>query len=129
MSERDGYEHGVPAWVTTMQPDPPAAARFYGELFGWEIHHNEDGYFMARLRGRDVAAVAPLAPGVEPPPAPTWVTQVWVDSADEIAEKAKSAGGSVVAGPFDVPTGRMAVIADPAGGVLAVWTPGPLRGA
>jgi hypothetical protein len=33
MSERDGYEPGVPCWVATIQPDPEAAAAFYGELF------------------------------------------------------------------------------------------------
>lgn len=103
-----------------MQPDPDAAAAFYGALFGWSMA-DQGGYRFAQLRGRDVAAVAPLPPGVSPPPAPAWVTQVQVDSADEAAERARAAGGSVVAAPFDGPTGRMAVIADPAGAGLAVW--------
>jgi uncharacterized protein len=36
MSERDGYEHGVPCFVAGVFPDPAAAASFYSELFGWE---------------------------------------------------------------------------------------------
>jgi len=36
MSERDGYEPGVPCWVTAVHPDAEQAARFYAEVFGWE---------------------------------------------------------------------------------------------
>ncbi len=36
MSERDGYEQGVPCFVSGVFPDPDAAASFYSELFGWE---------------------------------------------------------------------------------------------
>src|SRR4051794_19167345 len=109
MSERDGYEPGVPCWVTTIQPDPSAAAAFYGELFGWRPAP-EDNYFIAHLDGREVAAIAPLPPGVSPAPAPTWVTHVSVSSADEAADRAISAGGRVVAGPLDFPTGRSTVL-------------------
>jgi predicted enzyme related to lactoylglutathione lyase len=118
MSERDGYEPGVPCWVATIQPDPEAAAAFYGELFGWDFDDG-DGFLVARLEGRDVAAVAPLPPGVDPPPPPDWITDIWVDSADDAADRARSAGGSVLAEPFDGPAGRVTVIADPAGAVFA----------
>ncbi len=37
MPERDGYIPGVPCWVDTSQPDPDAAAEFYGGLFDWEF--------------------------------------------------------------------------------------------
>src|SRR4051794_39277614 len=116
MSERDGFQPGVPCWVATIQPDPSAAAAFYGELFGWDVEP-EDTYFIARLRGRVAAAVAPLPPGVSPPPAPTWVTHVQVDDPDATAEKARSAGGRVLVDGFDGPNGRIAVLADPAGAV------------
>ena len=35
MSERDGYEPGVPCWVATVHPDPEKAVGFYTELFAW----------------------------------------------------------------------------------------------
>ena len=61
MPRRDGYIPGVPCWVDTSQPDPEAAARFYGGLFGWELENampegSGGSYFMARLGGGDVAA-------------------------------------------------------------------------
>jgi hypothetical protein len=65
MSERDGYEPSVPCWVATIQPDPDAAAAFYGELFGWD--YEDGGGFGRAPLGRDVAAVAPLLPGVDRP--------------------------------------------------------------
>jgi predicted enzyme related to lactoylglutathione lyase len=122
MSERNGFEPGVPCWVATIQPDPPAAAGFYGQLFGWDVEP-EDNYFIARLRGRIAAAVAPMPPGVTPSPAPTWVTHVQVDDPDATADEARSAGGRVLVEGFDGPNGRIAVIADPAGAVFVAWRP------
>jgi len=55
---------------------------------------------------------------------------VLVTSADESAAKAKELGATVVAGPFDVQThGRMAVIQDPTGAVIALWQPNDHEGA
>ncbi|HEX9399397.1 MAG TPA: VOC family protein [Anaeromyxobacter sp.] len=128
MSERERYPPGVPCWVETLQPDPQAALEFYGPLFGWEfvgpgpMPGDPPGrYFVARLRGRDVAGIG-SSTNRSGAPAPTWSTYVRVASAGEAAEKAKKAGGSVRDGPFDVlPAGRMAVLADPAGALVCVW--------
>lgn len=87
------------------------------------------GFLTARLRGRDVAAVAPLAPGVDPPPAPAWITQVSVETAEGAAERVERAGGRVVAGPLEFEIGRMFVVADPAGAVFNVWEPRTRHGA
>src|SRR3954470_4995465 len=111
MSQRDRYEPGVPCWVTTMQPDVEAAAGFYGAVLGWDCQ-DSDGYLTARLRGREVAAIAPLAPGVDPPPAPAWITQVSVEDADAAARRVEAAGGRVIAGPLEFSIGRMHVVAD-----------------
>ena len=125
MPERDGYIQGVPCWIDTSQPDPKAAADFYGALFGWELEDvmppDAPGeYFMARIRGLDVAAVGSIPEGA--PQMATWNTYVWVDSADDIAGQVKEAGGNVVMEPFDVMgAGRMAVFADPEGAVFFVW--------
>jgi uncharacterized protein len=124
--ERDGYIAGVPCAVDTSQPDPEAAVAFYGGLFGWELEDvmppaSESRYFVARLRGRDAAAVASVPEG-EPQTA-MWRTYIWVDSADETASKVRDAGGEVVTEPLEVPpeAGRMAVFADPEGAVFRVW--------
>jgi hypothetical protein len=124
MSERSGYEHGVPCWVDTWQGNGDAAAGFYTELFGWEAERGGD-YSIFRLRGRDVAGLGGEAIG----PA-AWTTYVWVDDVDAAAARAAEAGGSVVREPFDsLDGGRIAIIADPAGAVLGLWQLGEHRGA
>jgi predicted enzyme related to lactoylglutathione lyase len=129
----DRYIPGVPCWIDTTQPDPQAAAAFYGDLFGWAL---EDAmppeapghYFMARLGGGDVAAISSQMEGA--PPAATWNTYVWVSDADETAGKVRAAGGTVLSEPFDVmEAGRMAVCADRGGAVFSLWQPGNHRGA
>jgi uncharacterized protein len=133
MPERDGYIPGVPCWVDTSQPDPEAAAEFYGVLFGWEVENvlppdSPGKYFIARIRGADVAAVGSIPEGA--PPMALWNTYVWVESADEAAAKVRDAGGSVVTEPFDVmDSGRMAVFADPEGAVFCVWQAKEHKGA
>jgi uncharacterized protein len=136
MSERDAYQHGVPCWVETLQPEPEGAMRFYGELFGWEFAGPgampgapSGQYFVARLRGADVAGIGSQPPEYAPPD-PSWITHVSVDSVDEAAEKTKSAGGEVVVDPFDAfPAGRLAVLTDPAGALFCAWEPQNRNGA
>jgi uncharacterized protein len=135
MSQRDHYEPGVPCWVDTLQPDADAAMAFYGRLLGWEFAGPGEmpgdppgRYFVARLRGRDVAGVG--SPPAGSPPEPGWNTYVRVASADDAARVAQGAGGAVVVEPFDaLPAGRMAVLTDPAGARFCVWEPGEREGA
>jgi predicted enzyme related to lactoylglutathione lyase len=119
----DRYMHGVPCWVDTTQPDPEAAKAFYGSLFGWEFERHEgSAYVMAKLRDGYAAAITQGEA--------TWNTYVWVDNADDVAERAAKAGGSVVASPHDVgEDGRTATIADREGAQLRLWQPAGHRGA
>jgi len=122
MSQRDGYEHGVPSWIAGAHPQPAQAAAFYTELFGWQADPRGE-HLVCTLRGRDVAG---FVQGEDA----AWRTNVWVESTDETAERATAAGGSVVTAPFDLPgVGRTAVLADPAGAVFTVSEPDPHRGA
>ena len=53
-----------------------------------------------------------------------------VASADQAAERAAAAGGTVAVAPTDAPpAGRFAVIADPAGATFCVWEAGVREGA
>jgi predicted enzyme related to lactoylglutathione lyase len=133
MLERDSYPAGVPCWVDTGQPDPEAAVKFYSGLFGWDfVDRTPPGspvqYFVAQLRGRDVAAVASQSD--QAPPSPVWKMYVSVDSADEATAGARDAGGAVLAEPFDVgDAGRMAVLADTEGAVFCAWEAKSHKGA
>lgn len=134
MSERDGYEPGVPMWVDTWRQDARSAAEFYGALFGWELAGvDDDGpqrYVIGRLKGRDVAAI-----GSPPPPAAagapaTWTTYVQVEGVDRTAAAIAAAGGTLLAEPFgSLDGGRMAIAADPAGAAFGIRAPGEHRGA
>src|SRR5215471_3120094 len=122
MSTRADYPAGVPCWVDTSQPDPAYAARFYSGLFGWETDDSmppDAGahYYMARIGGRDAAAISSQPPGA--PPQAMWNTYIRVESADDAAARVSAAGGRVLSEPFDVfDAGRMAVFADPEGAVF-----------
>jgi predicted enzyme related to lactoylglutathione lyase len=129
----DRYIPGVPCWIDTSHPDPAAAASFYRDLFGWEVEDvmppdAPGSYFMARLRGEDVAAIAGQPEGV--PPEAMWNTYVWVEDADATAAKVREAGGTIVMEPFDVmDAGRMAGCTDREGALFFLWQPGRHRGA
>jgi uncharacterized protein len=133
MSLPDRYIPGVPCWADVTQPDPRAAAEFYGGLFGWELEDvmppgSPAPYLMARIRGEDVAAVAGVAE--DQPAAAAWNTYVWVTDAADTAGRVRSAGGEVLREPAPVGDwGRMAAFADPSGATFRAWEPASHRGA
>ena len=123
MGERTEHPHGTFSWADLSTDDHEGAKRFYAGLFGWEIEDMPAGddmtYSMARLDGKDVAALF-KGDGTLPV---HWNSYVTVDDIDAMPEKVKSAGGNVMAEPFDVmeSVGRMAVIQDPSGAFLNLW--------
>ncbi len=133
MLKRDGYPPGVPCWIDTGQPDPEAAVAFYGGVFGWEFEDvmppgSGGNYFLARLRGGDVAAISSRSEGA--PPIAVWNTYIWVENADAAAARVRDAGGRVLMDPFDVmDAGRMAVFADPEGAAFCAWQANNHKGA
>jgi predicted enzyme related to lactoylglutathione lyase len=119
------YRHGVPNWVDVSSPDPPVAAGFYRDLFGWEADDQgeEAGhYHLLRLRGQEVAGLsAVMGEGTSP----SWSVYVAVDDVDAACERASAAGGTIVVVPMDVmDAGRMAFVVDPTGAALGLWQPG-----
>ena len=56
MAERKSYSPGTPSWVDLGTADTQAAARFYGEIFGWvasfDPRPEAGGYGMFSLRDR-----------------------------------------------------------------------------
>jgi predicted enzyme related to lactoylglutathione lyase len=115
--------------VDTWQPDADAAARFYGELLGWDADGPSGGPYMCRLRRRDAAFIGQLPPEQARRPS-AWMTYVLVDSADETAASVVAAGGSVPIAPFEaLDGGRIAIATDPAGAHLGIWQVGEHRGA
>jgi uncharacterized protein len=123
MGERTSYPPGTFSWAELATSDADAAKTFYTSLLGWEYEDNPVGddqvYSMALRDGKHVAALFSAA---EQPP--HWNCYVTVAAADDTTAKARDAGGTVMADPFDVmEVGRMAVIGDPTGAILSFWEP------
>jgi uncharacterized protein len=134
MSDRDGFQPGVPCWVETWHDDPERAVRFYSGVFGWEAQNTlppdaDESFHICRLRGRDAAAIGSPIPAAAPPTS-VWTTFIQVESAEETAGKAKDAGGGVIVEPFEsLEGGRLAIVADPAGAAFAAWEQAQHKGA
>lgn len=127
MTEMTAYTPGTFCWIDLSTSDTTAAKKFYTDLLGWQAVDIPVGpdmtYTMFQVEGKDVAGMSQQGPDEQGIP-PHWNSYVSVANADEIAAKAKSLGGTVLAEPFDVmDSGRMAVIQDPSGAVVAAWQP------
>jgi predicted enzyme related to lactoylglutathione lyase len=100
--------------VTVRVPDLDSGLRFYRDVLGHELRWRHDGLGQAglALADSDTEIVLSTRLGYEP----DWL----VASADEAARVVVSAGGTMIAGPSDIPVGRVAVVADPFGNVLVL---------
>jgi len=80
-------------------------------------------YSMAYLDGKDVAALYGMGRHQQGLP-PHWNSYISVDNADEAAAKARELGGSVLGEVMEVmEAGRMAMVQDPTGAIVALWQP------
>jgi predicted enzyme related to lactoylglutathione lyase len=116
-------------WFELATTDQEAAKQFYQSLFGWTPKDTPLGegetYTEFQIGGRDVGAAYTMRePERTQAIPPHWLVYVRTDDADATAGKVSAAGGTVMAPPFDVmDIGRMAVIQDPTGAILAIWQP------
>ncbi len=121
------YEHGAPCWTDLSTSEPARAKAFYSTLFGWTYVDNDVGngnyYSMAQLNGVDAGAIygqgeAELEQGI-PARGGTYING---DDVEAAAAKVVPAGGTLMMEPFDVmDVGRMALLFDPTGAVVALW--------
>lgn len=111
------YPPGSPCWYDMTVADAPSAEAFYTAVFGWDFEQSPWHYDKALLDGKAVTA---LGAG-EPAGRSAWTTYLSCDDADTYAAAVVAAGGSVVSDPHDAPTGRLAIVADPDGGVFGLW--------
>jgi len=127
MSEETTFKPGTPCWIDLGTPDQDAAGDFYGRLFGWTLHEDENaeqtgGYRTAEIDGRTVGGVMKLMQEGQPP---AWLTYFATDDADATVAGAREAGGQVIVEPMSVlDYGRMAVLADPTGAAFGIWQAG-----
>jgi hypothetical protein len=129
MGKRQRYEPGTFCWVDLATANPESVKAFYGGLFGWEAEDTPAGeagtYTMLSLNGDEICGLYEMDAGRrEIGIPPHWFSYVSVDDADATAARARELGGTVYGEAFDVmDDGRMAIIQDPTGAVLAAWQP------
>src|SRR5439155_19362611 len=108
-------------WHELVTPNVEQAKEFYGKLLGWETEVFKPGevdYTVINVNGRGHGGFLPSEQAGGAPP--HWLAYVHVENAADIARRAKSAGGSVMNGPMDIPeVGTIVVIGDPQGAVIA----------
>jgi uncharacterized protein len=113
-------------WYDLMTTDPNSAADFYTKVAGWGTQAWEGSptpYTMWTTHDTPIGGVVKLAPEMGPTP-PHWIGYVAVPNVDESAKQAESLGGRVLSQPMDIPeVGRFAVISDPQGAAIAIFTP------
>lgn len=113
---------GCFTWCDLSTTDTEAAASFYGELFGWEVEAVETGdgppYAIVRNGGVRQAGIAGVRDVGVPP---HWLPYFTVPSTDAAVDRVRSLEGDVLAGPMDVPTGRIAAARDPQGAAFALF--------
>jgi predicted enzyme related to lactoylglutathione lyase len=114
-------EHGALTWTDLVTADPDAAAAFYSAVFGWEVMEtSQPGGATGRMFSVGGAPVASAStPQMDGVP-PHWHVYFAVDDADAAVAAITEGGGTVVAGPFDTPPGRMAAAMDPTGAAFSV---------
>ena len=120
--------HGKVVWSELNTRDPGAAITFFETVLGLSSVRNEmpgGRVYHTLMKGEEmVAGVLDIsAPEFEGAPA-SWLTYLGCDDVGAACERTQKAGGSVLRPAFEIPgVGKMAVIQDPTGAVVALMTP------
>jgi len=115
-------------WYDLVTTDPEGAVAFYTKVTGWGTELSECGpepYTMWSNDDKPIGGVVELpAEAREAGAPPHWTAYVCVEDVDSTAERAAELGGSLIHPTTDIPTiGRFAIIADPQGATIAIYTP------
>jgi predicted enzyme related to lactoylglutathione lyase len=124
---------GSNVWYELITPDPDGATRFYGAVVGWTIGEpiggDQDYRMINRGDGGFAGGVLKLTSDMEGHGArPIWLGYIGVDDVDATVAKVESKGGKTLMPAFDIPQGRIAMVADPQGNPFYVMKPIPPAG-
>jgi len=112
-------------WFEYVSTDASKAQGFFGELFGWGTKKVPlPGFEYTMIAQGDETIGGYLPPPPNAPKQAMWLAHLRVENAKDAAQKAKSLGGTILMDAEKLGNvGTKAVIADPQGGVLALWQP------
>ncbi|PPD43908.1 MAG: glyoxalase [Methylocystis sp.] len=127
MADEHLAPHGVVCWSELNVRDMERARNFYAETLGWrfEAMPMEGFTYWIILSGATRVGGLFEMKGPEFDGVPEhWLTYIGVDDVDARLNKAVAAGAKSCKAPFDIPgVGRMAVLQEPGGAVVAWMTP------
>ncbi len=118
---------GTLGWSELDTRDPQKAIDFYTKLLGWKVESTPTAtfqYWQVNVDGQGEGGIMPM-PEMVPAEVPSyWLPYFTVADAKASTAKAGELGGSVMAGPMEVP-GMLwfSVIADPQGATFAIMQP------
>src|ERR1700722_9724874 len=117
-------------WYDVMTTDTKAAAKFYGDVVGWDTRDaSEPGmaYTAFTLGERGVAGLMPIPEDARKAGVgPAWMGYILVDDVDAMVRRIVAEGGKLHKAPVTVPgIIRFAVVADPQGAGFLIATPIP----
>lgn len=122
-SHIDQDKHGMFCWQELMTYDTDKAARFYCDLFAWNADKKQvDGHEYTEFTNGNssFAGMLQITPEMGEMP-PYWQTYFSIDNCDHAITVAKSKGGKVLHGPFDIPqVGRAAMLQDQQGACFSI---------
>ncbi len=111
-------------WYDLITDDIPAASAFYGSLFGWEFEEvpEHPGEFLLIRHGGVAIGGLVYHERSHPDSAESrWIGSLSVTNVDSAVAVVRAQGGTVYAGPKNIPLrGRVAVVSDPQGAILAL---------
>jgi predicted enzyme related to lactoylglutathione lyase len=111
-------------WHDLITDDVQAATAFYGGLLGWtfeETTHPGGGDYTVVFSGERLVAGGVALDDPADADYSRWLGYLSVQDVDAAVGATRSAGGSAVAGPLDLPNvGRAAAIQDPQGAVVGL---------
>jgi predicted enzyme related to lactoylglutathione lyase len=109
-------------WMELTTHDLEGAAKFYQEVFDWEIKDMPGGPMPYKLVTTGSEPGGGLMSIPEPGIDTCWTAYIQVDAIEAACAKVEENGGKVWKQPQEVPgMGRFAIVCDPQGAYFALW--------
>lgn len=115
-------------WFELLTENASRAGKFYSHVIGWSTDVWEGGavpYTLLQAQDGVVGGMITLPKGARKQGAlPHWLGYVGVDDLDGATDKAQRLGATLLFAPTEIPdVGRFAVVTDPQGAAIALYTP------
>ena len=119
-------EPGPVVWFDLPAADLDRASNFYGELFGWTMTRQPEGWTMITIDGKEAGTIM-----TEHTPGAGTTIYFAVEDIAAAHQKALDLGGTELFPPMTIPgdTGSISNLKDTEGNALGLWSPNPVGGA